>query len=167
MTFRKFPAFLTLSAVLLVVCAALCPSLHAQDLVHQALLAQGPAVDAPTPFVEASTPAVTRHSTMGDEHRFWDKQNCALFVAAAALNSADFAVTRANLQGGGQEQNPVVRVFGRSTAGLAANFIGETAGVVSISYFLHKTGHHKLERVVSMVNIGTSAAAVSYSVTHR
>jgi len=88
-------------------------------------------------------------------------------MAAAALNGADFAVTRANLQSGGQELNPMVRIFGRSTAGLAVNFIGETAGVVSISYFLHKTGHHKLERMVSMVNIGSSAGALSYSLTHR
>jgi len=170
MTFRKFSEFLTLSAVLMV-CAALCPSLHAQAVPNQTLLAQGqgqgPSVDAPTPFVEAFTPAITRPSSMGDEHKFWDRQNRALFLAAAALNGADFFVTRANLQSGGHEQNPLVRVFGRSTAGLAANFIGETASVVSISYFLHKTGHHKLERAVSMVNIGTSAAAVSYSVTHR
>ena len=96
-----------------------------------------------------------------------DKQNCALFVAAAALNGADFAVTRANLQSGGQELNPVVRIFGRSSAGLAVNFIGETTGVISISYFFHKTGHHKLERVVSIVNIGSSAGAVSYGLAHR
>ena len=169
MTFRKFSEFLTLSGVVLVVCATLCYPLRAQSVPNQTLLAQGqgPSVDAPTPFVEAFTPASNRPSNVGDKHRFWDKQNRALFLATAALNGADFAVTRANLQSGGQEKNPVVRVFGRSTAGLAANFIGETASVVSISYFLHKTGHHKLERVVSMVNIGTSAAAVSYSVTHR
>ena len=88
-------------------------------------------------------------------------------MAAAALNGTDFAVTRANLQNGGQELNPVVRVFGRSTAGLAANFIGETAGMVSISYFLHKIGHHKLERMASVVFIGNSVTAVSYSLTHR
>jgi hypothetical protein len=51
------------------------------------------------------------------------------------LNGAAFAVTRANLQSGGQELNPVVRVFGRSTAGLAINFVGETVGVISFSYF--------------------------------
>ena len=165
MTFRKFSEFLTLSATVWEVCAALGPSLSAQTFLDQAFLAKGPAVDAPTPFVEAPTPAVIRPS--GDEHRFWDKQNRALFVAAAALNGADFAVTRANLQNGGQELNPVVRVFGRSTAGLAVNFIGETAVVVSISYFFHKTGHHELERIVSMVNIGSSATAVSYGLAHR
>jgi hypothetical protein len=83
------------------------------------------------------------------------------------LNTADFAVTRANLRSGGQELNPVVRVFGRSSAGLAVNFIGETAGAISLSYFLHRTGHHKLERAVSLINIGSSAGAVGYGLAHR
>ena len=90
-----------------------------------------------------------------------------LFVAAAALNGADFAVTHANLQSGGQELNPVVRVFGRSAPGLAVNFVGETLGVITLSYFFHKTGHHKLERAVAVVNIGSSAAAVSFGMAHR
>jgi hypothetical protein len=167
MTFRTFSELVTLSAALLALGAALCSPLSAQTVSNQALLAQGPAVDAPTPFVEASTPAAAGPASMGVQHRFWDKQNYALFLAAGALNGADFAVTRDNLQRGGQELNPVVRLFGRSTAGLAVNFVGETAGVVSISYVLHKTGHHKLERMVSMVNIGSSAAAVSYGLTHR
>jgi len=36
---------------------------------------------------------------------------------------------------------------GLSAPGLAVNFVGETVGVISLSYFLHKTGYHKLERV--------------------
>jgi len=101
------------------------------------------------------------------EHKFWDKQNELLFVTAGALNGADFAVTRSNLQRGGRELNPIVRVFGRSTPALAVNFAGETAGVIGLSYFFHKTGHHKLERLVSVVNLGSSAGAVSYSLAHR
>jgi len=61
----------------------------------------------------------------------------------------------------------VTRVFGTSSAGLAVNFAGETAGVVGLSYMFHKTGHHKLERYVSMLNIGSSAAAVSFDLAHR
>jgi hypothetical protein len=83
------------------------------------------------------------------------------------MDVVDFAVTRANLQSGGRELNPFTHVFGSSTTGLAVNFAGETAGVIGISYFLHKTGHHKLERIVSMVNIGASAAAVTYGLGHR
>jgi hypothetical protein len=61
----------------------------------------------------------------------------------------------------------MVRVFGRSTAGLAVNFVGETAGVVGLSYFFHKTGHHKMERMVSVVNIAGSAGAVGFGLAHR
>jgi hypothetical protein len=65
--------------------------------------------DAPTRFIEPSTPVAVTTPT-GTEHRFWDKQNFALFAAAAALNTTDFSVTRANLQTGGQELNPLVRI---------------------------------------------------------
>ena len=132
-----------------------------------ALLAQGPLPDAPAPSVEAVSSVVPAPVSEIREHKFWDRENWALFATSAALSGADFAVTRANLQSGGRELNPVVRVFGRSTPGLAVNFAGETAGVIGLSYFFHKTGHHRLERVVSMVNIGTSAGAVSYGLAHR
>lgn len=144
-------------ATLIFLAAILCPS----------LFAQGPLPDAPTPFIQPATPVTIQSPTDGGSHKFFDKQNAALFVTSAALSSADFAVTRANLQNGGKELNPLVRVFGRSTAGLAANFVGENVGVLGMSYFFHKTGHHKMERAVSMVNIGASAGAVSFGLAHR
>ena len=131
------------------------------------LFAQGPRPDAPEASVEPRV-AVFQPAPRGEaEHKFLDAENRTLFVAMAALNSADFAVTRANLQSGGQELNPLVRMVGTSTPALAVNFAGETAGVVSLSYFFHKTGHHRLERVVSIVNIGSSTGAVTYGLTHR
>ena len=131
------------------------------------LLAQGPLPDAPVPSVEAASPVVAAPLSEMREHKFWDRENWTLFATSAAFSGADFAVTRANLQSGGRELDPVVRVFGRCTAGLAVNFAGETAGVIGLSYFFHKTGHHRMERVVSMVNIGASAGAVSYGLAHR
>lgn len=132
-----------------------------------ALLAQGPLPDAPAPSAEPASPVATAPASEIREHKFWDGENWALFAASAASSGADFAVTRANLQSGGRELNPVVRVFGRSTPGLAVNFAGETVGVIGLSYFFHKTGHHKMERAISMVNIGASAGAVSYGLAHR
>jgi hypothetical protein len=177
MTSRRFSDLFRLffcSAALLVVSSALCPASHAQTLI-----ASAPLPNAPQPSMEGAgappaairpvfvTPVVRAQSSAPTEHKFWDTQNRVLLFAAAALNGADFAVTRANLQSGGQELNPVVRVFGRSTAGLAVNFAGETVGVVSLSYFFHKVGHHKLERAVSLVNITGSAGAVAYDLAHR
>jgi len=100
-------------------------------------------------------------------HPFWDRENRVLFTAVGAMAVADFCTTRANLASGGRELNPVTRVFSGSTPGLATNFALETASSIGISYMFHKTGHHKLERITSFVNIGTSAGAVAYGLTHR
>jgi hypothetical protein len=140
------------------------PQLSAQSF------AQGP-VEVEDPIKSDSLPMAPMASVALPapvvEHKFWDRENEALFISVAAFSAADFAVTRSNLQNGGQELNPVTRMFGRSSAGLALNFAGETAGSIGISYFFHRTGHHKLERVTSMVNIGGSAAAVIYGLKHR
>lgn len=156
MTFNKFSNFLTKVAALLLLpfCAA--------------VLGQGPAPDAPTASAEpVSVSAAVMPQPTFETHRFFDRKNSILFAAVAASSGADFAVTRANLQNGGQELNPIVRVLGRSTPALALNFAGETAGVIAVSYFFHKTGHHELEHLVSYVNIGSSAGAVSYGLAHR
>jgi hypothetical protein len=132
------------------------------------LFAQGPLPDAPSSGAAAPvSSAFVAPSSENGVHRFWDRENYLLFAGVAATSSADFAVTRSNLQSGGQELNPVVRIFGRSTAGLAVNFAGETAGVMGVSYFLHRTGHHRLERLTSVVNMGMSVGAVTYGLTHR
>ena len=151
---RIITAFATLLLLL-----SVCPS----------SLAQGPISDAPTPpaAVAPTFSFLTPPQASENSHKFWDGQNKILFLAVAASSGADFAVTRSNLRAGGRELNPVVRMFGRSDAGLALNFAGETAGSVAISYFFHKTGHHKMERLVSYVNIGASAGAVSYGLSHR
>ena len=172
MTSRRLsPSGHLLSTALLVLSVAFSLLLPV-PVQAQALLASAPLPDAPSAFVApaavvAITPVTVIVTSSTEQHKFWDRQNRVLLLAAAALNGADFAVTRANLQSGGQELNPVVRMFGRSTAGLAANFVGETVGVVSMSYFFHKTGHHKLERAVSLVNIGSSVGAVSFGLAHR
>ena len=148
--------YITVLAFFLVVCGIACP-LSAQELM----------ADAATPAVAASPSFRSAPSRQHSEHRFWDKTNRSLFIAAAASNFADFGVTRMNLQNGGQELNPIVRRFGRSTPALAMNFAGETAGAIGVSYFFHKTGHHRLERAVSMLNMGSSAAAVGFGLAHR
>jgi hypothetical protein len=151
---RKISKFVLVAFV--IVCAS-CSS----------ALAQAPAFRLLKPTVESSSLVSSGPTPAWSEHKFLDKKNRVLFAAVAALSVADFAVTRANLQSGGKELNPVVRVFGSSTPGLAANFAGETVGIIGCSYLFHKTGHHKLERFTSFVNISVSASAVTYGLTHR
>lgn len=181
-TCRRFSKLFGCTAVLAIALFGPLPALWAQGPVPDApvppsqstmmqLAAIQPALIRPALIQPAATrPAAAMFSTVsgsGSEHKFWDKTNVALFAASASLTAADFTVTRANLQGGGQELNPVVRIFGRSSAGLAVNFAGETAGVIGLSYFFHMTGHHRLERLVSVVNMGASAGAVSYGIASR
>ena len=151
------------------ICRALSLALLAQSGV---LLAQsssfGPS--SSTGAVEALRPAPVSYVGVPSEarsHRFWDSKHRALFASTAALSAGDFFITRSNLQAGGREFNPVTRVFGSGTPGLAVNFSLETASVIGASYIFHKTGHHKLERITSLVNIGGSAVAVAYGITHR
>jgi hypothetical protein len=120
----------------------------------------------PSPFIAVQPGAIVPVSPEL-RHRFWDRENTILFTAAAAAATADFFTTRANLASGGQELNPVTRIFTSSTPLLATNFGLETAGVIGISYMFHKTGHHKLERLTSFVDIGSSVGAVGYGLTHR
>lgn len=131
------------------------------------LFAKGPLPDAPIAPAVQPISAFFTPTPLEQRHKFWDNDNRVLFAASLALDGADFAVTRANLQSGGQELNPLVRMWGRSTAGLAANFVSEGVGTIALSYFFHKTGHHRLERVVSFVNIGASSGAVAYGLSHR
>ena len=148
-------------AAVLLVLLGLCGPALAQQVAFALLQ---PASIEPNPMVRSVEPVTLPEAP---SHRFWDRENSILFATNAAFSTADFIVTRNNLRNGGQELNPTTRLFSGSTAGLAVNFAGEAVGVVAVSYFFHKTGHHKLERAVSIVNIGSSAAAVTFDVVHR
>ena len=156
-----FYAILKPKAALLLVFLGLCRPALAQQVSFSLL--QPPAIQ-PNPMVKTVEPLALPES---HRHRFWDRKNTVLFATSAAFTTADFVVTRNNLRNGGQELNPVTRMFSGSTAGLAVNFAGEAVGVVAVSYFFHKTGHHKLERAVSILNIGSSASAVTFDLVRR
>src|ERR1700674_625396 len=99
---------------------------------------------------------------------FWDAANeilCARHVGCEAL---DFGITHRNLSHGGKEVDPMAKTLCESgTAGQLIFFGGRMAGVVAISYLLHKTGHHKLERAFPIYASGDSAYGVAYSFAHR
>lgn len=101
-------------------------------------------------------------------HQFWDTANTTLFASHAVLEGLDFGITHHNLNDGGREMDAMARPFcNRGTAGQLVFFGGRMAGVVSISYLLHKTGHHKLERLFPLYASGDSMYGVVYSFVHR
>jgi len=120
--------------------------------------------------VQAAEPTISSESYLPEapsQHSFLDGKNRFLFSTVAIFSGGDFAVTHMNLANGGRELNPMVRPFTGSTGALAVNFAGQTAGVVGVSYLLHKSGHHRLERMVPVANIASSAFAVAYGLSHR
>jgi hypothetical protein len=116
----------------------------------------------PTPIIESGA-ALKKATT----HRFWDRENRILFAATGMAATGDFLVTHANLSSGGRELDPVARLFTGSTPALACNFALQTTGVMAASYLFHKTGHHRLERLTSVVSVTASSSAVAYGLTHR
>jgi hypothetical protein len=101
-------------------------------------------------------------------HKFWDRQNQALFLIHASVETTDFAITRHNLANGGREMNPLGRSLCQSgTAGQAAFFAARSIGTLGVSYLFHKANHHRFERVMTMYMIGDSAYGTAYSFTHR
>jgi hypothetical protein len=102
------------------------------------------------------------------KHRFWDAANQILFASHAGLEAVDFGITRHNLSNGGRELDPMAKTLCESgTAGQLVFFGGRAAGVVAVSYLLHRTGHHKLERGFPIYASGDSAYGVAYSFAHR
>lgn len=157
----RFSSALKQVAKGLLLAGMLCAQTFAQQtlaMLSSEMIEVSPGVATVSPRILPEAPA---------QHKFWDRENRVLFSGVAASAIADFTVTRANLQSGGRELNPLTRVFSGSTAGLAVNFVGETAGVIGLSYFLHKTGHHRLERIAPLISFGASTAAVSYGLRHR
>ena len=110
-------------------------------------------------------PASTFLST-GDfqEHKFWDRQNKIMFAAHAGLAATDFALTHRNLASGGRELNPVARPFtDMGTPGEVLFFAGSTATSIGLSYMMHKTHHHSMERWISRYAIADSASGVAFN----
>jgi hypothetical protein len=89
------------------------------------------------------------------EHRFFDRTNLELFAGVAAVRALDYTSTRHFRDRGVNEallSNAIVDnqplFAGIEVAGAAAS--------VALSYWLHRTGHHKIERWVSIVHIGVA-----------
>lgn len=101
-------------------------------------------------------------------HKFWDKPNIMLFALDSTAKTADFVATHHNLSHGGVEFNPLARpLCNKGTAGQSVFFFGQSAAAIGVSYLLHKSGHHRLERMFTLVNIVDSTYGATYSFAHR
>lgn len=114
------------------------------------------------PRAEGDQPSAEGFGTrqFGEAHRFWDRENIWLFAGVGAARGLDYTSTLNMRRRGRQEillTNSVVDnhpLF----AGIEAMGTGASIG---LSYWLHRTNHHRLERWVSIVHIGLTSAGAT------
>jgi hypothetical protein len=115
--------------------------------------------DAPTSAAKSSATAV-EPGTVVDQappvHRFWDRENVLLFSGVAAFRALDYASTR-NFQARGRTEILIPDDVVNNSAGFASLEAAATMTSVGISYIFHRTGHHKIERWVSIVHMSVTA----------
>jgi hypothetical protein len=92
-------------------------------------------------------------------HRFWDRKNVLLFSGVAVFRGLDYASTR-NMLARGREEVLLPDDVVNNTAGFASLEAAAVMTSVGISYIFHRTGHHKLERWVSIGHIGITGFGV-------
>ena len=93
-------------------------------------------------------------------HRFWDRENVLLFSGVGVFRGLDYASTR-NMQARGREEILLPDDVVNNSAGFASLEAAGTAVSVGASYWLHRTGHHKLERWFSIGHIGVTGFGVA------
>src|SRR5690349_18914283 len=97
----------------------------------------------------------TKPGTSNSTHRFWDRTNIALFGGVAAMRALDYASTR-NMQRRGREEILLPDDVVNNSAGFAALEAAGTVTSIGLSYWMHRTRHHTLERWISIVHIGVT-----------
>jgi hypothetical protein len=108
--------------------------------------------DSSKPSLPATKPAT--HAP--PPHAFWDRTNLLLFSGVAFTRGMDYASTR-NFQARGRQEILLPDEVVNNSAGFASLEAAGTMTSVGISYLLHRTGHHTLERWMSIGHIGVTA----------
>lgn len=124
--------------------------LAASALVLQAQDARRKSPDRKDPEVPRSGSTLTARP-----HHFWDWQNDCLFAGVGAARMLDYASTRHFRDQGDNEVLLSNAVVDNKPLFVGIELAG-TAASIGVSYLLHRTGHHSLERWVSIGHIGVA-----------
>lgn len=104
---------------------------------------------APLPEAPSQTPP----------HAFWDRTNIVLFSGVAVFRGLDYASTR-NFQARGREEVLIPDDIVNNSAAFATLEAAGTLASVGLSYWMHRAGHHKIERWISIGHIGVTGFGV-------
>jgi hypothetical protein len=96
------------------------------------------------------------------QHHFWNLETKVNTGILAGLVAADAFTTQRGLNNGYREANPIMRPF--VTQGVAGQAAGSALGfgaALGTVYILHRTNHHKAERIAMRLMIGVQSAVVA------
>lgn len=128
------------------------PFACAQESKDGSALADAPSASSATPSPVIPSVSPEQPAT----HRFWDRENVLLFSGVAAFRALDFASTK-NFLARGRTEVLIPDDIVYNNAGFASLEAAATATSVGISYLFHRTGHHKMERWVSITHLSITA----------
>ena len=153
-----------ISPIILFLAALVCLSMvaDAQDLA--------PKSGNPPPHGTTDLPSVTSPTapdltevqpppTPPAVHPFWDRTNRLLFAGVGLFRALDYASTR-NMQARGREEILLPDEVVNNSPGFASLEAAGAATSVGLSYWLHRTGHHSMERWISIVHISVTGFGV-------
>jgi hypothetical protein len=103
----------------------------------------------------SAAPATQPVTPAPPQHAFWDRTNLLLFSGIAVTRGLDYASTR-NFQARGRQEILLPDDVVNNSAGFASLEAAATMTSIGISYLLHRTGHHTLERWLSIGHIGVT-----------
>jgi hypothetical protein len=140
----------------LFVCSLPGLSAYAQDTSSEVVPA--PVTVAPKFALSARPEVAVRNSALPEAppaHAFWDKTNAWLFTGIGVTRALDYASTK-NMLARGREEILLPDDVVKNDGGFAALEAAATGTSIGVSYLLHRTGHHSLERWVSITHISVT-----------
>ncbi len=125
---------------------------------------------ASEPSDHSAMPVIVEPATRPEApvHHFWDRTNVFLFSDVSMFRGIDYSSTR-NMQARGREEILLPDDVVNNSAGFASVEAAASATSVGLSYWMHRTGHHKLERWVSIAHISVTGfgAARNYALKSK
>src|ERR1700730_17969397 len=134
-------------------------SAFAQQVPTGPIKSTGTWIQLPTARVDGDIP---KFRSLPGTHAFWDRTNILLFSGVAVFQGMDYASTR-NFQARGRGEVLLAQDVVNNSAAFAGVEAAGAATSVGISYLFHRTGHHKMERWLSIWHIAVTAVGVGWN----
>jgi hypothetical protein len=145
---------------LMLALAVLAGSLRAQEIrASEATAAFAvPGAFVIHPYVASADPSVPR---------FWTRSTIALAALDGAAKAADSFATRENIDGGGEEYNPLARPFVHTAAVQVACMAALFGAEIATAYFLHRRFHDRVGHSVLAGGALLNGLGAATSFRHR